>query len=118
MAIASIALRQPPADRERYLRLACENEELYRETADVVNQEEELGDFMKSPPIRNVECRCPFQVGQILESQRFEILREIGEGGMACVYEALDRKRNQRIAIKGAKTGFHRLLPLELNGAL
>ena len=32
--------------------------------------------------------------------------------------EALDRKRNQRVAIKGAKTGFHRLLPSELNGAL
>jgi eukaryotic-like serine/threonine-protein kinase len=117
MAIASIALRQPPADRERYLRLACENDDLYRETADVVEQEEELRDFMK-PPILKVERRCPFQAGQLLESQRFEIVREIGEGGMACVYEALDRKRNQRIAIKGAKTGFHRLLPSELNGAL
>ena len=70
MAIASIALRQPPAVRERYLHLACENDDLYRETADVVKQEEELRDFMK-PPIVKVERRCRFQAGQLLESQRF-----------------------------------------------
>jgi tetratricopeptide (TPR) repeat protein len=50
--------------------------------------------------------------------ERFEIIREIGEGGMGIVYEAFDRKRNQRIAIKSAKLGFRRLLTPELESAL
>ena len=37
---------------------------------------------------------------------------------MGIVYEAIDRKRNQRIAIKSAKPGFQRLLSPELEGAL
>jgi serine/threonine protein kinase/Flp pilus assembly protein TadD len=37
---------------------------------------------------------------------------------MGVVYEAIDRKRNTRIAIKAAKPGFQRLLSPELEGAL
>jgi serine/threonine-protein kinase len=51
-------------------------------------------------------------------SERFEVIREIGEGGMGVVYEAFDRKRNLRIAIKSAKPGFQRLLSPELESAL
>ena len=51
-------------------------------------------------------------------AERFEIAREIGEGGMGVVYEAFDRKRGQRIAIKVAKPGFHWLLSPELESAL
>jgi serine/threonine protein kinase/Tfp pilus assembly protein PilF len=51
-------------------------------------------------------------------NQRFEIVREIGQGGMGIVYEVFDRKRNQRIAIKSARLGFRRLLSPELEAAL
>lgn len=37
---------------------------------------------------------------------------------MGVVNDAFDRKRNQRIAIKLTRPGFHRLLPPELEGAL
>ena len=37
---------------------------------------------------------------------------------MGVVYEAVDSKRQQRIAIKAAKPGFHRFLSPELEGAL
>jgi serine/threonine-protein kinase len=118
MAIVSIALKQPAEQREPYLRLACENDEkLYCETADLVRRNANLGSFMERPLINDIDGRRPFRIGQVI-SDRFEILREIGEGGMAFVYEAFDRKRNQRIAIKAAKPGFHRLLSPELERAL
>jgi serine/threonine protein kinase/tetratricopeptide (TPR) repeat protein len=117
-AIVSKALRQPPAKRESYLRFACDdNQELYQETAAAVMWEERMGSFLLLPAIATREFPRPFEAGQII-SERFEVLREIGEGGMGVVYEAFDRKRSQRIAIKSAKPGFHRLLTPELASAL
>ena len=117
-AIVSKALRQPPAKRESYLRFACNDDpELYQETAEAVKWEERMGSFLLLPAIATREFPRPFAAGQII-SERFEIVREIGEGGMGVVYEAFDRKRNQRIAIKSAKPGFHRLLTPELANAL
>jgi hypothetical protein len=117
-AIVSKALRQPQAKRESYLRFACDNDqELYQETAAAVKWEERMGSFLLLPAIATREFPRPFETGQII-SERFEIVREIGEGGMGVVYEAFDRKRNQRIAIKSAKPGFHRLLSPELASAL
>src|SRR5262245_40665692 len=108
MEIVSIALRQPPIERDPYLRLACQNDEsLYRETVEVMKQKERLGSFMERPLIRDVDHGRPFEIGQII-SDRYEIVLEIGEGGMGFVYEATDRKRNLQIAIKAAKPGFHR----------
>ena len=116
MAVVSIALRRSSAERESYLRLACENDEnLYREAVELVKQQERLGSFLEHPLID--DRRRPFEIGQVI-SNRFEILKEIGEGGMGFVYEAFDKKRNQRIAIKAAKPGYYRLLSPELQGAL
>ncbi len=116
MAVVSIALRRSVAEREPYLRLACESDEsLYREAVELVKRQERLGSFMEHPLIHDQPR--PFEIGEVI-SNRFEILRDIGEGGMGFVYEAFDRKRNQRIAIKAAKPGFYRLLSPELQGAL
>ena len=116
MAVVSIALRRSSAERESYLRLACENDEqLYREAVELVKQQERLGSFLEHPLID--DRRRPFEIGQVI-SNRFEIIKEIGEGGMGFVYEAFDKKRNQRIAIKAAKPGYYRLLSPELQGAL
>jgi eukaryotic-like serine/threonine-protein kinase len=117
MAVVSIALRQSSAQRESYLRLACKDDDnLYREAVELVKRQESLGSFMEHPLVHD-DHRRPFEIGQVI-SNRFEIIQEIGEGGMGFVYEAFDRKRNQRIAIKAAKPGFYRLLSPELEGAL
>jgi tetratricopeptide (TPR) repeat protein len=118
MSIATMAMRQEPAERESYLRLACEDDrELYREVSEIVFEEERMGNFLQQPMIAFQEFPNPFEPCQVV-CQRFEIIRKIGEGGMGVVYEAYDRKRGLRIAIKSAKPGFQRLLSPELEGAL
>src|SRR5438093_8834824 len=118
MEIVEMALRQSPHERTPYLRNACGNDqELYEETRSAVHWEERMGSFLLRPMIALPTFPRPFAAKQVI-SQRFEIVREIGEGGMGVVYEAFDRKRNLSIAIKSAKPGFQRLLSPELDGAL
>lgn len=50
--------------------------------------------------------------------ERFEILRRIGEGGMAVVYEAIDKKLNVKRALKFPKEGRGQWIPPEARAAL
>jgi eukaryotic-like serine/threonine-protein kinase len=118
MEIVADASRQPAEERERYLQTACNgDEELRRAVDQALACEAEMGDFLQTPWLEFARLNSPFKPGEIV-ADRFEIVREIGEGGMGVVYEALDRKRNLKIAIKAAKPGFQRLLTPELEGAL
>jgi serine/threonine protein kinase/tetratricopeptide (TPR) repeat protein len=58
----------------------------------------------------------PFVPGALLGG-RFRIIRAAGAGGMGFVYEALDEKLNQRVALKGAKPGYGDHLPPEARAA-
>src|SRR5947207_12261012 len=76
-----------------------------------------MGSFLLHPAIAFKDSPPAFQAGELI-ADRFEIIREIGEGGMGVVYEAFDRKLNRRIAIKSAKPGFQPRLSPEIKGAL
>jgi eukaryotic-like serine/threonine-protein kinase len=117
MKIVSQVRRESPAGREPLLRRLCETDSLYQEIAETLKWEERMGAFLQKPLIALTAVGRPFRPGELLEG-RFEIVRIIGEGGMGVVYEAIDRKRNMRIAMKSAKAGFQRLLSPELEGAL
>ena len=118
MTIVTAALKQPTQDRDAFLRLACKgNEELYREAAEAVTFEQRMGGFLLHPIVVLEDPVRSLSSGQIV-SDRFEIVRKIGDGGMGVVYEAQDLKRHQRIALKFSKAGFQRLLSPELEGAL
>ncbi len=118
MQLVSAALQKPAAQRDSYLRVACPNDpELLREASDVIKGEEKMGSFLLHPAIAFKDSPPTFQTGEVV-ADRFEISREMGEGGMGVVYEAFDRKLNRRIAIKSAKPGFQPRLSPEIKGAL
>jgi putative intracellular protease/amidase len=118
VTLAKAALHMAAAERLQFLRRECKGEpELFAEVSDMVEWEERMGDFLRQPLINLVDLEesepehpeTVFRPGQEI-SDRFFIMREVGQGGMAVVYEAFDRKVNKRIAIKCAKPGFGRLL--------
>ncbi|HUI83029.1 MAG TPA: tetratricopeptide repeat protein [Candidatus Binatia bacterium] len=118
MPLLQEALRLPPEERESHLRAACNgDQELEHELLEALQWEERMGGFLMEPLMDVARLARPFEPGEVI-SGRFEIQREIGEGGMGVVYEAFDRILQQKIAVKAAKPGFQRLLSPELRAAL
>jgi len=112
MSLVDLALAKPREERERFLRDACAGEpDLFTLAWSYVEWEDRMEGFMEQPLFQLSTPQHPFEPGAIVEN-RFQIDREIAQGGMGVVYEAWDRKLERRIAIKCAKTGFRkRLLP-------
>jgi serine/threonine protein kinase len=118
MNLVELALDQPEQARRAYLQRACAGEsELFDQAWEYVQWESRMQGFLLeplySPPSLNEH---PFGPGELLDG-RFRILREIAQGGMGVVYEAMDERLDRRIAIKCAKTGFRKRLPPEVRHA-
>jgi len=114
MGLAEDALRTPSDQRETFLRTACQQDkELYNEVSEIVKWEERMSGFMRQPLIELIEeegLDRPFKPGALV-AERYEIIREVGDGGMGFVYEANDLKLEHRVAIKCPKLGYERLSP-------
>src|SRR5579864_1370316 len=106
MSMVELALARPSAEREAYVRSACgDDSELFDQVQNYVQWEDRMKGFLLDPLFPSVSCEHPFAPGELLDG-RFRIVREVAQGGMGVVYEAMDEKLERRIALKCAKIGF------------
>ena len=117
MNLVELALGQPEQERRAYLQRACAGEtELFEQAWEYVQWESRMQGFLLEPLYSPPLNEHPFEPGELLDG-RFRIIREIAQGGMGVVYEAMDERLDRRIAIKCAKTGFRKRLPPEVRHA-
>ena len=112
MSLFERAMTLPAGEREGFLWSACAGDaHLREEVSGLVVSEVRMGSFLQDPLGSFWEGDRPLTPGQLLAGQ-FEIVRQVGEGGMAWVYEAVDRVSGRHLAIKCPKPIFSgRLLP-------
>jgi tetratricopeptide (TPR) repeat protein len=116
MSLVELALSQPPDAQETYVRTACAGDtELFSQVWDYVRWNQRMQDFLLEPLFPPLP-QHHFEPGDLL-ADRFRIVREVAEGGMGIVYEAEDERLGRRIALKCAKSGFHKRLPPEVRHA-
>jgi len=117
MSLVDLALERAPAEREAYLRTACEHDsQLFDEVRKYVDAEERMNGFLLDPLYPSPSFELRLEPGELLDG-RFRIVREVAQGGMGIVYEAQDEKLDRRIAVKCAKAGFRKRLPPEARHA-
>ena len=117
MTVVETALRKPEEERLAYVRSACgDDTEVVTEVIDCLDWERRMNGFLLDPFYPPLTSESPFEPGDLLE-RRFRIVRELAQGGMGIVYEAMDEKLQRRIAIKCAKRGFRKRLPPEVRNA-
>ena len=117
MNLVELALARPAGERQASLLSACEGDtELFDQAWKYVQWEQSMNGFLLDPLYPSRSCDQLFEPGELLDG-RFRIVREVAQGGMGVVYEAVDEKLNRPAAIKCAKVGFGKRLPHEVRNA-
>lgn len=118
IALFEAAAALPESEQATYLQTACPDSlELRRCVQDRLQWERRMNGFLQKPVFRYVDTVRPFAIGDVA-CERFEIRREIAEGGMSIVYEAFDLKTGRPVALKCPSIAFRRRLRDELRSAL
>jgi serine/threonine protein kinase len=102
------ALGRPVGERGRFLEGACRDDsDLRREVISLLASHEQAGSFLDAPLLHpsalagtiDSPVVHSFLPGQII-ADRFRVVRFLAEGGMGEVYEALDTKLDEHVALK------------------
>src|SRR5713226_838317 len=100
------AREMSPEARSRFLRSACDDEQVLNEVTRLLSHNRRADDFLEHPVwnagswLRRASAGDPtFATGEQL-GDRFEVLRFLGHGGMGEVYEAFDRELSEKVALK------------------
>jgi serine/threonine protein kinase len=98
------ALDMGPAEREAFLAGACADEALRRQVEELLASHEEPGDFLDSPALVGA-ADVGGREGRLIGP--YQIVREIGHGGMGSVFLAVraDDQYRKQVAIKLIRRG-------------
>ncbi len=97
------ALKLAPAKREKFLDKSCGNDDGLRREVEKLLDSFADDSFMEQPAAREVASLIVERNSKIKDGQtiaHYEIIRQIGAGGMGEVYLAEDKKLDRKVAIK------------------
>ena len=106
------ALRQKPEERQKFVRrMGGENNVLLAEVESLLASLDSAESFMETPAVAKVADAIKPETKKLERGKRFnhyEIVRQIGAGGMGEVYPAQDKKLDRKVAVKILNERFSR----------